>query len=1205
MRRLVKISVFAVVLIGIGNLFLINNVSAMTSQDKLYKLSLIRGVKNCYGLYAKDSVTTENYSDYLSIFDTSGNFSKDGASDAWITTHVGNSQNSNSNKKDSDMSCKQVFEGYGGKMKGLADYYPNIKSANLETMGYELVGTVESEKSESERYSSDETAVITIGPSDITNGSENIDEGGSISVTGDGIECVGKRTESKRYILFGDTVYGWKDVNCNGNLSIDGRGGNIMTLSAEGGLSFNVSSGLSPDSIAYGGDLLGAAITSYKGKETSLSAAIANSNFNKDLATNLKNVLANSLKYDSPGVSFQYKASTKNNTAEQINQSYRPINGNKNDAANKMLSNLGVEDAEINYTWTADDRYALYYYYLQDVMKDYPDIHINECSDEKPSGWAFKNSPKQWCKIQIPNTAEGALGETYSIVSSNNLKEGTFKDVLEWLKNDKSYKNVSEGAYANAKVGKDGDLSVNGGDEEEGVCYANAGKLGWILCPIIESISNVGKWLWGEIETNFLQIRVGDLFQKEDSVQNVWGTFRDIANIVFIIFFLVVIFSQLTGVGIDNYGIKKILPKLIVVAILINLSYLLCLLAVDVSNILGVGLKDLFTSLAPEVQIEGATAGQYLAAAGLGVGVGGGILLFSILANPLSGIAVGATIAITVLGVVITIVVSILFMFLILMVRYAGIIILIAIAPVAIVCYLLPNTEKIFKRWLDLLKVLLLVYPICGALIGAGTLAGNLLASTGNETMVVVGMIVEVVPFFLIPMLLKQSLSLMGNIGAKLSSVGKATGKGLSSKTQGAIRNSDKFKNWSQYQQERSGERRAGRLMRRLSGRANLSERDQDRLRKAQDVVLARRKARQENEVRTHAGYADAMMYKQDRAVDAETRAIERLNDPTVRAAEAQSVAEEERLQQSKARTALMMNTTRGEGFDQLMARWDAAFDSGNTADLDALTNVINQRYGSQAASGIARSLNSKHDIANNVNYQASMRSLQQTMNDNASFAGNMKTKSPDAFQMIGDAGMRFDQTANGGAGGMVQEDMSYFTQHNQTATKVSDWANVSGDALQRGLDSGAITDRQLDELLTSNDPAIRSGIQSENGKREMLEAAKYNREHAVGPSGPQPAADNATASRRYRAERAENELYIQHENDAARAGRTNIHIEGRPMDRVQGYAVPAGFDTGGRGATYDATLGGHIYTDVNNGRRWNATTGRYVRPPKNPPGTP
>ena len=385
-------------------------------------------------------------------------------------------------------------------------------------------------------------------------------------------------------------------------------------------------------------------------------------------------------------------------------------------------------------------------------------------------------------------------------------------------------------------------------DLSSGVCYDNAGNLGWILCPIISGISGVGEWMWGEIETNFLQIRVGEFFKPENGVESAWKVFRDIANIVFIILFMFVIFSQLTGVGIDNYGIKKIMPKLIVVAILINLSYVICILAVDLSNILGVGLNGLFTELAKnvgtsaQVAVSSYTPGQSLAIAGIGAGVGGGIALFAIL-NPAIFVAAAGSMALAVFGIVITIVISILFLFLILMIRSAGIVILIAIAPVAIVCYMLPNTEKLFKRWVDLLKALLLVYPICGALVGAGKLAGIILASTNTEAMAVAGMIVEVLPFFLIPMLLKRSLSLAGNIGAKLSGVGKTAGRGLSSKAQGAIRGTQKFKDWSKYNQDKALATRSGRIQRRLQRvkdrGGTLSDRNKERLLQATEAMDA------------------------------------------------------------------------------------------------------------------------------------------------------------------------------------------------------------------------------------------------------------------------------------------------------------------------------------------------------------------------------
>lgn len=363
-------------------------------------------------------------------------------------------------------------------------------------------------------------------------------------------------------------------------------------------------------------------------------------------------------------------------------------------------------------------------------------------------------------------------------------------------------------------------------DDEEGVCYKNSGSLGWIICPVIQGISRVGTAAWEFVEENFLQIRAAELFEESGGLEGVWQRFRDIANILFIILFLFVIFSQLTGVGIDNYGIKKIMPRLIVVAILVNLSFLICALAVDISNILGSGLNSMFSSMAGEIpeaimdlQSTEASGGSIAAVVGIGVG---GTVLFGIL-NPVGALSLGGVmlgIGLAVLGIMLAIVFSILFMLIILIIRNAGIVILIAISPVAIVCYMLPNTEKLYKKWYELFKALLIVYPICGAMIGAGRLAGNMIASIDSPGMRVAGMVMNVLPFFLVPMLLKQSLRLMGNIGATLSSVGKNLGRKTSASARNRIVNSERVKDWSQIAQERRMGQRATRISQKLRSRA-------------------------------------------------------------------------------------------------------------------------------------------------------------------------------------------------------------------------------------------------------------------------------------------------------------------------------------------------------------------------------------------------
>lgn len=68
---------------------------------------------------------------------------------------------------------------------------------------------------------------------------------------------------------------------------------------------------------------------------------------------------------------------------------------------------------------------------------------------------------------------------------------------------------------------------------------------------------------------------------------------RNYANVAFIVVFLIIIFSQVSNVGINNYGIKRMLPKLLIAAILVNISFYVCAIMVDLSNLLGAGLVEL------------------------------------------------------------------------------------------------------------------------------------------------------------------------------------------------------------------------------------------------------------------------------------------------------------------------------------------------------------------------------------------------------------------------------------------------------------------------------------------------------------------------------------------------------------------------------------------------------------------------------------
>ncbi|MBQ6130368.1 hypothetical protein IJI72_01605 [Candidatus Saccharibacteria bacterium] len=317
-------------------------------------------------------------------------------------------------------------------------------------------------------------------------------------------------------------------------------------------------------------------------------------------------------------------------------------------------------------------------------------------------------------------------------------------------------------------------------------CSKQASGLGWVLCAAGDLIANALRTMYETFIEPALQIKSGLIASsiRTDNGETVsngtylaWGTFRDLANIVFVIYLLVIIFSQLTGFGIDNYGIKKSLPRLIVAAILINLSYLICQLAADFSNVIGASLYGFLHNL----EIPGYA--DFLAGvktAGLTESIEGNPVWY-ILALAFIGGAIWnfpavlglATMAIVpILSGLIGAGVSVLFMFAMLSFRNAVIVLGVALSPLAFVCYMLPNTKSVFDRWFQIMKGMLLLYPICAAVIGGGYLASRIILASGGANadlfLIISAVIAEVAPYFAIPSLVRAAYKATGRLGMRL-----------------------------------------------------------------------------------------------------------------------------------------------------------------------------------------------------------------------------------------------------------------------------------------------------------------------------------------------------------------------------------------------------------------------------------------------------
>lgn len=324
--------------------------------------------------------------------------------------------------------------------------------------------------------------------------------------------------------------------------------------------------------------------------------------------------------------------------------------------------------------------------------------------------------------------------------------------------------------------------------------------IGWMVCPVMNSISEGIDFIFERIR-GFLVVQPisSDI---NNPVYRIWQVSRDFANIIFIIGFLVIIYNYIVGGGMKGYEVRKIIPRLVIAAVLINISYVICAVAVDISNIAGYGVNQLFEQVRDSA-LSGASAGDdvpvswtsvttWVLAGGIGTGVaiaalpgtiGGAAGLWYLLAPFLVGAA---------LLVIVT--------FLILAARQAIIIIAIAIAPLAFAALILPNTEKWFERWRGLFFTMLIMFPAFAAVFGGAQLAGEIIIRSANSIeLVILGLGVMVAPLAITPLLLKLGGGVLGRIGGIINN-----------KEKGVV---DRFRNYS-------GERRKDAIARHQAANA-------------------------------------------------------------------------------------------------------------------------------------------------------------------------------------------------------------------------------------------------------------------------------------------------------------------------------------------------------------------------------------------------
>ena len=325
--------------------------------------------------------------------------------------------------------------------------------------------------------------------------------------------------------------------------------------------------------------------------------------------------------------------------------------------------------------------------------------------------------------------------------------------------------------------------SIKDGIDSSANCSSNS--LSFILCPLLDGMKDAINYLTGSgnagdkgflgdlLNVNPLTNGATTLDRNNDPIPNytylVWANIRDISLGLLIIIFVVIIFGN--GLGIDAYTVKRSLPRLALGALFTFASFFILQTLIDLSNVLGNAVPDLLLRVASnDPNIRYAFDFNLGAAGGIAAIILILILYFLALIAVLIGIA----------GLI---------------ARQLIIYVLVLTAPVAFVMWVLPNTEKLFKKWWSNLIKVLMMYPIVTGMLAVSLLFQRIVGADDGAPFAVrlVGMTAPLLALMAIPKTFKMGGELFaGAAGFAAGYATKATdwGKG---KAGGYAKNKARF----------------------------------------------------------------------------------------------------------------------------------------------------------------------------------------------------------------------------------------------------------------------------------------------------------------------------------------------------------------------------------------------------------------------------
>lgn len=249
----------------------------------------------------------------------------------------------------------------------------------------------------------------------------------------------------------------------------------------------------------------------------------------------------------------------------------------------------------------------------------------------------------------------------------------------------------------------------------------------WIFCGVLRMFDSMTNTMTNIIES-LLTFDVSTYLNT--NVHAAWSVFKNISSAILVIILLVAVIAQAIGGGpLDAYTIRKILPRLIIAVILMQISWYMLIWTIELANDAGHGMRDLLC--APFGGYSTLNLDKLVGQLGIAAPAGGEIAIFTTagIAFAFSGLTIGGVALIALSGVL-----SLIVGLLILLLREILIILCVILFPLAILAWILPGTQRYWKLWYDNFSKLLLLFPLIMGVIYAGRIFAHIAGTPGSST---------------------------------------------------------------------------------------------------------------------------------------------------------------------------------------------------------------------------------------------------------------------------------------------------------------------------------------------------------------------------------------------------------------------------------------------------------------------------------------